>query len=83
LLIERHPAGVRLTTAGEFLLHAARKWTAEFATFGVRLEDLRSLRRGVVHIGIIEALTKGFVPQLVQRLKAEHPLYSGPNQGAR
>jgi DNA-binding transcriptional LysR family regulator len=72
-LFERHPAGLRLTTAGEFLLHAARKWTGEFATLSVCLEDLRGLRRGVVHLGIIEALTKGFVPQLIQRLKSEHP----------
>ena len=71
-LFERHPAGLRLTTAGEFLLHAAGKWTREFATLRMTLEDLRGLRRGVVNIAIIEALTKGFVPQVIQRLKSEH-----------
>jgi DNA-binding transcriptional LysR family regulator len=72
-LFERHPAGLRLTTAGEFLLHAARRWTREFETVCTGLEDLRGLRRGVVNIAIIEALTQGFVPQAIQRLKAEHP----------
>ncbi len=72
-LFERHRAGLRLTTAGEFMLNAARKWTREFATVCVSLEDLRGLRRGVVHIAIIEALTRGFVPRTIQRLMAEHP----------
>jgi DNA-binding transcriptional LysR family regulator len=72
-LFERQRAGLRLTTAGEFMLNAARKWTREFETVCVGLEDLRGLRRGDVHIAIIEALTKGFVPRAIQRLKAEHP----------
>jgi len=72
-LFERHRTGLRLTTAGEFMLHAARKWTREFETVCLSLEDLRGLRRGVVHIAIIEALTKGFVPRAIQRLTAEHP----------
>jgi DNA-binding transcriptional LysR family regulator len=72
-LFERHPLGLRLTTGGEFMLHAARKWTREFATLCVSLEDLRGLRRGVVHIAIIEALTAGFVPRAIQRLTSEHP----------
>ena len=71
-LFERHPSGLRLTTAGEYLLHAAGKWTREFATLCVGFEDLRGLRRGVVNIAIIEALTKGFVPEVIQRLKSEH-----------
>src|ERR1700761_3196370 len=71
-LFERHPAGLRLTTAGEFLLDAARRWTREFATLSVSLEDLRGLRRGVVNVAVIEALTKGFVPQAIQRLRSEH-----------
>jgi DNA-binding transcriptional LysR family regulator len=33
---QRHPAGLRLTTAGESLLHAAGRWTREFADQGVR-----------------------------------------------
>ena len=71
-LFERHPSGLRLTTAGEFVLHAASKWTREFATLCVGLEDLRGLRRGVVNLAIIEALTKGFVPEVIQHLKTEH-----------
>jgi len=71
-LFERHPSGLRLTTAGEYLLHAAGRWTREFATLCAGFEDLRGLRRGVVNIAIIEALTKGFVPEVIQRLKAEH-----------
>src|SRR5271168_5095749 len=58
-LFERHRSGLRLTTAGEFLLNAARKWTREFEAVCVGLEDLRGLRRGVVRLAIIEALTQG------------------------
>lgn len=71
-LFERHPSGLKLTTGGEFVLHAASRWTREFATLCVGLEDLRGLRRGVVNIAIIEALTQGFVPEVIQRLKSEH-----------
>jgi DNA-binding transcriptional LysR family regulator len=71
-LFERHPSGLRLTTAGEFLLHAAGKWTREYATLCAAFEDLRGLRRGVVTIAIIEALTRGFVPEVIQRLKSGH-----------
>ncbi len=72
-LFERHRTGLHLTTAGEFMLNAARRWTREFEAVCMSLEDLRGLRRGVVHIAIIEAVTQGFVPRALQRLRAEHP----------
>ena len=71
-LFERHPAGLRLTTAGEFTLHAARRWTREYTALCVALDDLRGLRRGVLNIAIIEALTRGFLPEVIQRFKSEH-----------
>ena len=45
-LFERHPTGLRLTAAGELLLHAANNWKKDFTRVCEQLDDLRGLRRG-------------------------------------
>jgi DNA-binding transcriptional LysR family regulator len=72
-LFERLPNGLRLTAAGEILLNAAMGWRKEMATVQSQLSDLRGLRRGQVQIAAIDALTKGFLPALVARLRQDHP----------
>ena len=47
-LFERHPTGLRLTAAGELLLHAANNWKKDFTRVCEQLDDLRGLRRGHV-----------------------------------
>ena len=46
-LFERHPTGLRLTAAGELLLHAANNWKKDFTRVCEQLDDLRGLRRGL------------------------------------
>lgn len=46
-LFERHPTGLRLTAAGELLLHAANNWKKDFTRVCEQLDDLRGLRRGM------------------------------------
>jgi DNA-binding transcriptional LysR family regulator len=72
-LFERLPGGMRLTTAGEMLTDAAKRWHKEFGAIQVALDDLRGLRRGHVRFAVIDALAKGFVPAMIQRLQDEHP----------
>jgi DNA-binding transcriptional LysR family regulator len=72
-LFERLPNGLRLTAAGEILLNAVNGWRKEMATMRSQLDDLRGLRRGHVQIATIDALTKGFLPDLIERLRREHP----------
>ncbi len=72
-LFERLPGGLRLTAAGEILLHRARAWTKELATVRAEIDELRGLRRGEVAIAVIEALSLGVLPRLLGRIRAEHP----------
>jgi len=71
-LFERLPSGLRLTAAGEILLAAARGWEKDLRTVTTQFDDLLGLRGGQVRIAIIDALTKGLIPRLIERLQNEH-----------
>ena len=72
-LFERLPAGLRLTAAGEMLLNAGRTWTKDFERLQARLMDLKGLRRGHVTIAVIDALSKGFVSDVIRQTRADFP----------
>lgn len=52
--------GLRLTAAGELLLHAANNWKKDFTRVCEQLDDLRGLRRGHVRIATIDAINRHF-----------------------
>jgi DNA-binding transcriptional LysR family regulator len=72
-LFERLPTGLRLTAAGELLLAGTESWRKDFDRVRSQMEDLRGLRRGHVAIAVIDALSKGFVPDIVRRIREEFP----------
>ncbi len=72
-LFERTPAGMRLTAAGELLLHQARGWTGDLAALTTQFDDMRGLRRGTVRLAVIDALAKGALVDLTARLLGAHP----------
>ncbi|GAN54108.1 LysR family transcriptional regulator [Tanticharoenia sakaeratensis] len=72
-LFERLPSGLRLTAAGELLLAAANRWSRDMENLTVQIDDMKGLRQGKVDLLIPEALTKGFVPSLLGRLRTTHP----------
>lgn len=72
-LFERLPSGLRVTSAGELLLTAGRRWTKEFQTLQAQIVDLKGLRRGLVRIAIIDALAKGFLPPVLDELRRDYP----------
>ncbi|MFT8718456.1 LysR family transcriptional regulator [Acetobacter sp.] len=73
LLFERLPSGLRLTAAGELLLTACSRWSRDLNTIKAQLDSLKGLRQGNVDILIPDALTKGFLPSLLARLRESHP----------
>ncbi|NHN87406.1 LysR family transcriptional regulator [Acetobacter conturbans] len=73
LLFERLPSGLRLTAAGELLLTACSRWSRDLNTIKAQLDSLKGLRQGNVDILIPDALTKGFLPTLLARLRQTHP----------
>lgn len=72
-LFERLSTGLRLTAAGEMVMASTTGWQKGLGELRARIEDLRGLRRGHVEIAVIDALAKGAVPALVQRIQADYP----------
>jgi len=72
-LFERHPTGLRLTAAGELLLHAANNWKKDFSRVCEQLDDLRGLRRGHVRIATIDAINRHFFSSMLKKVHHEYP----------
>lgn len=72
-LFERHPTGLRLTAAGELLLHAANNWKKDFSRVCEQLDDLRGLRRGHVRIATIDAINRQFFSSMLKKVHLEYP----------
>ena len=71
-LFERLPGGLRLTAAGEIMMGAGGRWEKSMSDVRAQIEDLRGLKRGHVDIAVIDALAKGYIPQLVQTIQSQH-----------
>jgi DNA-binding transcriptional LysR family regulator len=72
-LFERLPSGLRLTSAGELVLANARQWQKDYARTREQIDEMQGLRRGHVEIGLIDALSEGFVVQAIAALMAQYP----------
>ena len=72
-LFERHPTGLRLTAAGELLLHAANNWKKDFTRVCEQLDDLRGLRRGHVRIATIDAINRHFFSAMLKEVHNHYP----------
>ncbi|ARW16783.1 LysR family transcriptional regulator [Komagataeibacter europaeus] len=72
-LFERLPTGMRLTAAGELLYGCARRWVRELDDLSRQIDDLKGIRRGQVDLLAPEALSRAFLPELVTRMKHNHP----------
>jgi len=73
-LFERRPRGVRLTAAGEVLVHYLREQDGEVERMKSQIEDLKGLRRGTVRIACSQALALDFLPREIAGFRARHPL---------
>jgi len=72
-LFERQPTGLRLTAAGELLLHAANNWKKDFNRVCEQLDDLRGLRRGHVRIATIDAINRHFFSAMLKKVHLDYP----------
>lgn len=71
-LFERLARGVRLTSAGELLLGHIRRTTHDFDLTRSQIEELRGLRRGHIHLAVIEAVAD-VVAEQVAGFQTKHP----------
>jgi DNA-binding transcriptional LysR family regulator len=72
-LFERHARGVRLTTAGEYLLAHIHTTSREFEGLRSRIDALRSVERGKVAIAAVEAAS-AFLTRELGRFHMDHRL---------
>lgn len=72
-IFERLPRGVRLSTAGELLIHHIRNQAAEVERLKSRIADLAGERRGHVAIACSQALLPYFLPEQIAGYRASHP----------
>lgn len=72
-LFERLPQGLKVTAAGELVLHRIRRWQQEMDLLTAQIEDLKGLRRGHVTMAIVE----GAVEWATTVLAEFHQMYPG------
>jgi DNA-binding transcriptional LysR family regulator len=72
-IFERLPRGVRLNTAGEFLVHHIRNQASDLERVRSQIADLSGERRGHVTIACSQALLPHFMPAQIDRYREEHP----------
>ncbi|MBD3763186.1 MAG: LysR family transcriptional regulator [Rhodobacterales bacterium] len=72
-LFERLPRGVRLSTAGELMIHHIHSQMADLERVKSQIADLAGERRGHVAIACSQALLPYFLPEQIARYRAEHP----------
>lgn len=72
-IFERLPRGVRLSSAGEILIHHIRAQLADMERVRSHIDDLSGVRRGSVSIACSQALLPYFLPEQITRYRHEHP----------
>ena len=72
-IFERLPRGVRLSTAGELLVHHIRSQVADMDKLRSQIADLMGERRGHVSIACSQALLPYFLPEQIAEYRREHP----------
>ena len=72
-IFERLPRGVRLTSAGELIIHHIRNQISDMERVISQIDDLSGVRRGHVNIACSQAVLATFLPQQVAIYRKQHP----------
>jgi DNA-binding transcriptional LysR family regulator len=74
-LFERRPGRgkLRLTAAGEILLHRVRLSMNELQVAKSAIESLKGLKRGAVSIGVNDSLSRDFLPKFLREFHDTYP----------
>lgn len=75
-LFERLPRGMRLTSAGEILLHGIRSWRRDLSRIRFEIDELKGLRRGEVKIAVSQETVFDFLPAALANFMKDHPRIS-------
>ncbi len=72
-IFERLPRGVRLSSAGEILIHHIRSQLSDMDRVKSQIADLSGVRRGHVSIACSQALIPYFLPEQIKAYRDQHP----------
>lgn len=72
-IFERLPHGVRLSTAGELLVHHMRNQLSDMERVKAQIADLAGARRGHVAIACSQALLPYYLPTQIALYRKSHP----------
>lgn len=72
-IFERLPRGVRLSSAGELLIHHIRNQLSDMERVKSQIADLSGVRRGHVSIACSQALLPYFLPKQIALYRNDHP----------
>lgn len=72
-IFERSSKGVRVSAAGELVIHHIRESLADTERLKSRIADLSGIRRGHVSIGCSQALVPYFLPRQVAKYQSMFP----------
>ena len=72
-IFERLPRGVRLSSAGELLVHHIREQISDLERVRSKIADLRGERRGHVSVACSQAMLPFFLATEISRYRRAHP----------
>jgi DNA-binding transcriptional LysR family regulator len=72
-LFDRLPRGMQLTSAGELMVASVRRSQRDFDNALSQVEDLRSLRRGHVNLGVSHSSAEYLIPEVIETVMQTHP----------
>lgn len=71
-LFDRLSRGMRLTSAGEVLIHRLRGWKKDLTSIRREFDELQSDNRGEVRMAVAQEAVYGFLPAALSRFMREH-----------
>ena len=72
-IFDRSPSGVRLTAAGEILIHWIQNQNADLRRVYSQIEELSGLRRGEVRISCSQAVARTFLLNEIKSFRRQYP----------
>lgn len=72
-LFERHPRGMRLTSAGESMVLLARRWQDDADRLEAELREMRGEQYGTVRLAAMDSLSNSVLPMLIDRIATDFP----------
>lgn len=64
---------LRLTAAGEALMHHARSIANDEQRLRSQIESLKGLRKGEIRLGVPETFSRDFIPEFLVRFNTQYP----------